>query len=94
MRCGTRLFVAVLAAFLYTLGGLLNRSANNLDDCLEHVKEIAEHAQVIVPAVGRINETGEKLVGALSVLYEKAERIGASSGSPATTPRGLGYLDV
>ena len=88
------LFTAVLAAFLYTIGRLLNRSADNLDDCLQHVKEIAEDAKVIVPDVGRINRTGEKLVGALPLLYEKADRIEAESEVSATTRRGLGYLDV
>lgn len=88
------LLIAVLAFFLFAIGVLLNRSADNLDDCLQNVKIIAEQAAVIVPGVGRINQTGEKLEGTLPLLYENAERIDANSAPPAATPRGLGYLDV
>ena len=88
------LFIATLVFFLYTIGALLNRSADNLDDCLQNVKTIAEQAEVLVPGVERINQTGEDLVAALPLLYESAERIDVSSGPPAATPRGIGYLDA
>lgn len=94
------LLIAVLAVFLFAIGALLSRSADNLDNCLHHVKKIAEQAKDIVPGVGRINRTGEDLKGALPLLYESAERIDANSsppaasGPPATIPQGVGYLDA
>lgn len=91
------LFIAVLAIFLFTIGVLLDRTADNLDDCLQSVKTIADQAEVIGPAVEHINRTGKELVGALPLLYEGAERIGAESAppeAPEAPPRGLGYLDA
>lgn len=88
------LFIAALAFFLFTIGALLNRSADNLDDCLQNVKLIAEQAEEIVPGVERINRTGEDLVDALPLLYESAERIEANPSPPPATSRGIGYLDA
>ncbi len=88
------LLIAVLAIFLFTIGVLLDRTADNLGDCVQSVKTIAGQAAVIGPAVERINTTGGKLVGALPLLYECAERIGAESAPSEAPPRGLGYLDA
>ncbi|MGH3934766.1 MAG: hypothetical protein ACRDS1_07310 [Pseudonocardiaceae bacterium] len=88
------LFIAVLAIFLFAIGTLLNRSADNLDDCSQNVKTIAEQAEVIVPAIEHINRAGGELVAALPLLYEGAERIDANSATPAANPQGLGYLDA
>jgi hypothetical protein len=49
------LFVAVLAIYLFAIGVLLNRTADNLDDCLQSVKTVTGQAQVIGPGVERIN---------------------------------------
>jgi hypothetical protein len=92
------LLIAVLAIYLFAIGVLLNRIANNLDDSLQNVKTIAEQAEVIGPAVERINGTGDVVVGALPLLCEGAERIAAKPTPPAATPAvslsSLGYLDA
>jgi hypothetical protein len=98
------LLVAVLVIYLFVIGVLLNRTADNLDDCLQNVQTITEQAEVIVPGVERINDTGGVVVGALPLLYEGAERVAAQSAAPAApapaaaapapAPRGVGYLDT
>lgn len=92
------LLVAVLAIFLFMIGVLLNRTADNLGECLESVKTIAGQAKVIGPAIEHINRTGKELVGALPLLCEAAESIGAEStpptAPPSASPSGLGYLDA
>jgi hypothetical protein len=92
------LLIAVLAIYLFAIGMLLNRTAGNLDDCSQNVKTIAKQAEVIGPAVERINETGGVVVGALPLLCEGVERIAAKPALPVTTPAapppGLGYLDA
>jgi hypothetical protein len=92
------LLIAVLAIYLFVIGVLLNRTADNLDDSLQNVKSIAEQAEVIGPAVERINGTGGVVVGALPLLCEGAERIAAKPAPPAAAPTvppsGLGYLDA
>ncbi|MGH3889791.1 MAG: hypothetical protein ACRDSZ_25050 [Pseudonocardiaceae bacterium] len=93
------LFIAVLAIFLTAIGVLLNRTADNLGDCLQSLKTIAGQADVIGPAVEHINRTGKELVGALPLLYEAAESINADPAPPAAPPSsappsGLGYLDA
>ncbi|MBV9139666.1 MAG: hypothetical protein JO115_01870 [Pseudonocardiales bacterium] len=80
------LLVAVLAIFLYVIGRLLNRTANNLDDCSQNVKNIAYHAEAIRPGVTRINETGTTVIGALPLLCEAAERIGIAKSAPYHDP--------
>jgi hypothetical protein len=94
-----RVAVAVLAIYLYVIGVLLNRTADNLDDSLQNVKMIAEQAEVIGPAVERINGTGGVVVGALPLLCDGAERIAPAepaplAATPAAPPLGLGYLDA
>jgi hypothetical protein len=92
------LLIAVLAIYLFVIGVLLSRIAGNLDDSLQNVKTIAEQADLIVPAVERINGTGGVVVGALPLLCEGADRIAATPTPPAATPvaslSGLGYLDA
>jgi hypothetical protein len=97
------LLIAVLAVFLFVIGVLLNRIADNLDDCLGNVKTIAGQAEVIRPGVGRINQTGGVVAGALPLLIEGAEGVTAKLAFPKETPRhaapaavsaGVGYLDT
>jgi hypothetical protein len=97
------LLIATLAAFLFAIGVLLNRIADNLDDCLQNVKKIAGQAEAILPGVGRINQTGGVVAGALPLLIEGAEGVIAKLASsekvprhaaPAAVPAGVGYLDM
>jgi HAMP domain-containing protein len=78
--------VAVLAVFLFAIGALLNRTANNLDDCARNVENIAKQADVIGPAIERINETGTTVIGALPLLCEAAEQIGVAKSAPYVDP--------
>ncbi|HEX4100836.1 MAG TPA: hypothetical protein VHY21_09895 [Pseudonocardiaceae bacterium] len=52
------LLIAVLAIYLFAIGVLLNGTADNLDDCSQNVRTIADRAEVIGPAVEWINGTG------------------------------------
>ncbi|MGH3972634.1 MAG: hypothetical protein ACRDS9_04830 [Pseudonocardiaceae bacterium] len=94
------LLIAVLAIFLFTIGGLLNRTADNLNNCLQNTRTIANQANVIVPAIERINQTGKELVGALPGLHELAQHVETAPASapseapPVTPPQGVGYLDT
>ena len=80
------LLIAVLAIFLFAIGVLLNRTADSLDDCAQNVKNISYHAEVIGPAIERINETGGTVVGALPLLCEAAEQIGIAKSAPYVDP--------
>jgi hypothetical protein len=83
------LMIAVLAIYLFTIGGLLNRTADNLGDCLQSVKMIHHQAKVIGPGVLHLNRTGKELAGAMPLLYGAAETLVAQSAPPS-----VGYLDV
>lgn len=76
------LLIAVLAIFLFVIGVLLNRTADNLGDCVQNVKNIGHQAEAIGPAIERINEAGGAFVGALPVLCDAAERIGEAKSAP------------
>ena len=69
------LLVAGLAVYLFWVGTLLTRIAANLEECDEIVATIVEHAKLIGPGVGHINETGGVVAGALPLLYGMAEEI-------------------
>jgi nitrogen fixation-related uncharacterized protein len=69
------LLIVGLAFYLFWAGSLLNRIAGNLEDCAGTVHTIVDHARVIGPGVGRINETGGVVAGALPLLYGMAEEI-------------------
>ena len=94
--------IAVLAVYLSVIGVLLNRIADNLDDCLGNVKTIAGQADVVIPGVERINQTGQVVAAALPLLVEGAEGVTVKltpqpqtplNGSPMAVPTGVGYLD-
>ena len=94
--------IAVLAVFLFAIGVLLNRIADNLDDCLGNVKTIAGQADVVIPGVERINQTSQVVAAALPLLVEGAEGVTVKltpqpqtphNGSPMAVPTGVGYLD-
>ena len=95
--------IAVLAVYLSVIGALLNRIADNLDDCLGNVKTITGQADVVLPGVGRINQTGDVVAGALPLLVEAAEGATTKLVPPQQVPQdtvprtvsaGVGYLDV
>jgi hypothetical protein len=78
--------IAVLALYLFVIGVLLNRIADNLDDCLGNVKTIVKQAEVIIPAVEHINRTGGVVSGALPLLWGGAEKIAAKLAAPTPVP--------
>ncbi len=69
------LLIAGLAFFLFWIGSLLTRIAENLEACAEQVKKINGHAADIVPGVEHVNRTGKVVASALPLLYGFAERI-------------------
>jgi hypothetical protein len=80
------LLIAALAMFLFRIGLLLNRTAGNLEDCVQDVKTIAYQAEAIRPGVVRINETGTTVLGALPLLCEGAESVAIAKGAPYGQP--------
>jgi hypothetical protein len=76
------LLIAGLAVYLFWVGSLLSRVAGNLEESADLVRAIGRNAQVIVPGVEHINETGGVVAGALPLLYGMAEQIVAD-----VTPR-------
>ena len=88
------LLVGVLAIYLFVIGFLLNRVADNLDDCLGNVKTIAKQAEVIVPSVEHINRTGGVVSGALPLLYTGAERVAAKLAPPPPPAPVNGHTNV
>lgn len=80
------LFIAGLAFFLIWLAALLNRIADNLEACDEHVRTIVGHAAVIEPGVEHINRSGGVVASALPLLYGFAEKIIANVTPTPTAP--------
>jgi hypothetical protein len=78
--------VGVLFVYLLTIGILLNRIADNLDDALGNVKTIAQQAEPVIPSVEHINRTGGVVAGALPLLYGHAERIITKVSAPTPAP--------
>jgi hypothetical protein len=75
-----------LALYLFWLGTLLNRIADNLEDSADLVRSIDDNAKVIRPGVAHINEVGGVVAGALPLLYGMAEEVVESTaGEPATS---------
>ncbi|MGH3717915.1 MAG: hypothetical protein ACRDRI_03560 [Pseudonocardiaceae bacterium] len=80
------LLIAVLAIYLFVIGFLLNRVADNLDDCLANVKTIVKQAEPVIPGVEHINRTGGVVAGALPLLYGGAEKIATKLAPPVPAP--------
>lgn len=76
------LLVAALVIFLSRIGLLLNRTADDLEDCAQNVRKISDQADVIGPGVVRINETGTTVLGALPLLCDGAESVALAKGVP------------
>lgn len=75
--------IAALAIFLLMIGGLLNRTANNLDDGLQSMRTIIGHSGTIRPGVARINKTGGELADAVPLLLDDVDQIVAKTASAA-----------
>ena len=75
--------VAVLAGYLFVVGGQLTRIAVLLEECVELVRTIKANAEPIRPGLDHINRTGGVVAGALPLLYGFAEGIVAGV-SPLT----------
>jgi len=84
------LLIAVLAVYLYVVGGQLSRVAGVLEECADLVWDIKANAEVIDGGLGSINSTGRAVAGALPLLYGMAEGIvaGATFDHDAATDRG------
>jgi hypothetical protein len=80
------LLIATLAFFLFRIGGLLNRTADDLEDCAQKVKTVSYQADAIGPGVMRINETGTTVIGALPLLVDGAESVAVAKGAPYVDP--------
>jgi hypothetical protein len=80
------LLIAGLAVYLFWAGSLLGRIAGNLEESADLVRAIGRNAQVIVPGVEHINETGGVVAGALPLLYGMAEQIVAGVTPPPAAP--------
>jgi hypothetical protein len=78
--------IAVLAVYLSVIGVLLNRIADNLDDCLGNVKTIAQQAEPVLPGIEHINRTGGVVSGALPLLYGGGDKIAAKLAAPTPAP--------
>jgi hypothetical protein len=75
-----------LALYLFWLGTLLNKIADNLEDSADLVRNIDDNAKVIRPGVAHINEVGRVVAGALPLLYGMAEQVVRSTaGKPAAS---------
>jgi len=78
--------VGVLFFFLLIIGVLLNRIADNLDDCLGNVKTIAQQAEPVLPGIEHINRIGGVVSGALPLLYGHGDKIAAKLAAPTPAP--------
>jgi hypothetical protein len=74
-----------LAVYLFWLGTLLNRIADNLEDSADLVRNIDDNAKVIRPGVAHINEVGGVVAGALPLLYGMAEQVVSSTAGKSAT---------
>lgn len=80
------LTVAVLAIYLFVISVPLNRTADNLGDCLQSLRTVADQANDIRPGVKRLNKTGGELLGALPLLLEDVKGLTARRTPSAATP--------
>jgi hypothetical protein len=81
------LFLIMVGCFLFAIAILLGNIADNLDDCLDNTKKITEHAEIVLPALGRINQTSGLLAKALPALIETAENAPKNQIDTWPTPR-------
>lgn len=71
--------IAGLAVYLFIVGTQLKKVAANLEEAADLVWKIKGNAEVIEPALKRINRTGGVVAGALPLLYGMAEGIVAGA---------------
>lgn len=77
-------FIAVLALYLFRIGMVLNRTADNLGDCVQSVRTVAGQAQVVGPGMERLNKIGGDLLGAMPLLLDDAEGVAAKLAAPTS----------
>ncbi len=84
------LFIAVLAIYLYIVGGQLGRVATNLEESFDLAVEVVGNAKLIDAGLDHINRTGGVVAGALPLLYGMAEGIivGVTPRAPEPAERG------
>ncbi|HEY2508679.1 MAG TPA: hypothetical protein VGI58_19355 [Streptosporangiaceae bacterium] len=89
------IFTGGLACYLFGVGVLLRRIATNLEESADTVRKIDDHAKLIGPGVGHINQTGGVVAGALPLLYGMAEQIvaGVAPQPNGHQPSGPGQPD-
>lgn len=80
------LLIAVLAVYLFWVGGLLTRVAVSLEACDDSVRQINTDAERIGPGVEHINRSAGTVAGALPLLYGFAEKIVAKASPNPTRP--------
>jgi hypothetical protein len=78
-----------LALYLFWLGTLLNRIADNLEDSADLVRNIDDNVKVIGPGVAHINEVGGVVAGALPLLYGMAEEVVQSTTATPSAPSAI-----
>ena len=81
------LFLIIVGCFLFAIAVLLGNIADNLDDCLGNTKQITEHAEVVLPGLGRINQISGLLAKALPALIDVAENAPKDRFAPRPTPQ-------
>jgi hypothetical protein len=78
------LLIATRAIFLNAVGVFLNRTADNLGECLNSVEKIVSEAAKIGPGVKRINGGGGALVDARDQAAEVCDRTASVTNIPST----------
>lgn len=80
------LLIAGLAFYLFWVGTLLTRVADNLEACEASVRQINADAERIGPGVEHVNRSAGTVAGALPLLYGFAEKIVAKVSPNPTRP--------
>lgn len=80
------LMIAAFAIYLFMIGNLLNRTADNLGDCQQNLRTVAGQADVVGPGVKRLNKTGGELLDALGLLLDDVDGVTAKLAPSANLP--------
>ncbi len=76
-----------LALYLFWIGTLLDRIAENLEDSEDLIRKIDGDAKVIRPGVAHVNQVGGVVAGALPLLYGMAEQIVRAVATSSAAPQ-------
>lgn len=80
------LMIAALVTYLFMIGTLLNRTADNLGDCQQNLRAVAGQAVAVGPGVKRLNKTSGELLDALGLLLDDVDGVTAKLAPSATPP--------